>query len=162
VLDPERSAEPVVLADRAGVALDLAGVRVDVDDFLSDVAHGCRLYEQGDPAAARSILTAAQRAYVGEPFDDEPYPDWAAAVREQARSAHLRAHRTLAYLARGAGDTDDAVSHLLVVLEHDPYDEDAHRTLVAILAGAGRHGEARRASQRYHDAMVAIGVPPPT
>jgi DNA-binding SARP family transcriptional activator len=150
-----------VLADRTGVALDSAGVRVDVDDFLADVAYGCRLYERGDSAGARSILVAAQQSYVGEPFDDEPYPDWTAAMREQARAAHLRAHRTLAYLARAAHAPDEAAAHLLAILEHDPYDEDAHRTLVAVLSGAGRHGEAMRARQRYRDAMVAIGVPPP-
>ena len=161
VLDPDRSQpDPLVLADRTGVTLDSAGVRVDVDDFLADVAYGCRLYERGDTAAARSILVAAQQSYVGEPFDDEPYPDWTAAMREQARSAHLRAHRTLAYLARAAGEPDEAAAHLLAILEHDPYDEDAHRTLVAVLSGAGRHGEAMRAQQRYRDAMVAIGVPP--
>jgi DNA-binding SARP family transcriptional activator len=162
VLDPDRSRpDPLVLADRTGVALDSAGVRVDVDDFLADVAYGCRLYERGDSAGARSILVAAQQSYVGEPFDDEPYPDWTAAMREQARAAHLRAHRTLAYLARAAHAPDEAAAHLLAILEHDPYDEDAHRTLVAVLSGAGRHGEAMRARQRYRDAMVAIGVPPP-
>jgi len=150
VLDRDRAdADPAVLADRAGVALDPVNVRVDVDDFLEDVAHGCRLYEQGDPTAARTILMAALDSYFGEPFDDEPYADWTAALREQARSAHLRAHRTLVYLARGAGDIDGAVSHALVLLEYDPYDEDAHRTLIALLAGAGRHGEARRAHTRY-------------
>jgi DNA-binding SARP family transcriptional activator len=162
VLDPDRSRpDPLVLADRTGVALDSAGVRVDVDDFLADVAYGVRLYERGDAAGARSILIAAQQSYVGEPFEDEPYPDWTAAMREQARSAHLRAHRILAYVARAAHDPDEATSHLLAILEHDPYDEDAHRTLIAVLSGAGRHGEAMRARQRYHGALAAIGVPLP-
>ena len=67
----------------------------------------------------------------------------------------------LARLARQDGDVDQTVAHLLALLERDPYDEDAHRTLVNALTSAGRHGEARRAKSRYADAMQAIGVPVP-
>ncbi len=132
-----------------------------MEAFLSDVAHGSRLYEQGALDEAKAILTAAEKSYVGDPFADEPYADWAAPLREQARAAYLRTHRTLARLARHAGDADQVHSHLLSILEQDPYDEDAHRTLISTLVAAGRHGEARRAQARYRDAMAAIGVPLP-
>jgi DNA-binding SARP family transcriptional activator len=59
-------------------------------------------------------------------------------------------------LARRAGDPDDAHHRLLAILALDPYDEDAHRTLVATLSAAGRHGEARRARTRYGEAMRAL------
>ena len=162
VLDPQRRRpDQVLLVDRSAVALDPVGVRVDLDDFLEDVAYGCGLYEHGELAAAQLVLSSALAAYGGEPFADEPYPDWTAPAREQARWAYLRAHRTLARLDRHRRRTDEAVGHLLAILEHDPYDEDAHRMLTGALADAGRHGEARRAWQRYHDAMLTIGVPPP-
>jgi DNA-binding SARP family transcriptional activator len=160
VLDPGRAgpADRFVLADKSGVALDPTWIQVDVEAFLSDVDNGCRLYEQGEESAAQAVLDAARRDYQGDPFDDEPYGDWGSALRELARAAYLRAVRTLARLARQHGDTDDAVAHLLSLLERDPYDEDAHRSLVAILTTAGRHGEARRAAQRYREAMAAIGI----
>ncbi|MGE5828242.1 MAG: BTAD domain-containing putative transcriptional regulator [Micromonosporaceae bacterium] len=64
-------------------------------------------------------------------------------------------------MARRRGDADTAIAGLLAILERDPYDEDAHRALVATLVGAGRHGEARRAHARYCEAMRTIGVAPP-
>jgi DNA-binding SARP family transcriptional activator len=163
VLDPERSLpiDRFILADKSGIALDPTWTQVDVETFLSDVDYGGRLYEQGDVAAARSVLDAARRAYAGDPFDDEPYGDWSAPLRELARAAYLRAVRMLARLARQDGDVDQTVANLLALLERDPYDEDAHRTLVNALTSAGRHGEARRAQSRYADAMQAIGVPVP-
>ncbi|MFC7480199.1 bacterial transcriptional activator domain-containing protein [Luedemannella flava] len=82
-------------------------------------------------------------------------------LRDQAREAYLRARRTLARLARRAGDTGAAVDHLLAILERDPYDEGAHRAVVDALVTAGRHGEARRAFDRYVAAMRSIGVPGP-
>ena len=107
------------------------------------------------------MLTAATRSYLGDPFDDEPYADWTAALREQARAAYLRATRTLARLARHDGDTDRVVGHLLAILERDPYDEEAHRAMVGTLVAAGRHGEGRRAHARYREAMCTIGAPAP-
>jgi DNA-binding SARP family transcriptional activator len=161
VLDPDRSGVPILLADKSGVALDPTAVRIDAEEFLADVGHGGRLYEQGSLAEAESMLTEARRAYLGDPFDDEPYADWTAPLREQARAAYLRALRTLARLARRRGDADAAIAGLLAILERDPYDEDAHRSLVSTLVGAGRHGEARRAHARYGEAMRTIGVAPP-
>jgi DNA-binding SARP family transcriptional activator len=163
VLDPDRSAaaDQYIVADKTGIALDPSRIRIDVEEFLADITHGSRLYDQGALAQARSVLTAAERSYVGDPFGDDPYADWTAPLREQARAAHQRAHRTLARLARRSGDTDEALCHLLAILERDPYDEDAHRTIVATLVAAGRHGEARRAHDRYVEAMRSIGLPDP-
>ncbi|WP_344140525.1 AfsR/SARP family transcriptional regulator, partial [Luedemannella flava] len=153
--------EQALLSGERGVALDLTQVIVDVEDFLTDVAHGCRLYERGAPDDAGALLAAAVAGYPGDPFEDEPYADWAAPLRDQAREAYLRARRTLARLARRAGDTGAAVDHLLAILERDPYDEGAHRAVVDALVTAGRHGEARRAFDRYVAAMRSIGVPGP-
>jgi DNA-binding SARP family transcriptional activator len=116
-----------------------------------------RLYEQGD-AQARPVLRSAIAPYGGDAFADDPYPDWTATLREHVRAAHLRALRTLARLARRAGDVDEAVARVLELLELDPYDEAAHADTVAVLTTAGRHGEARRARDRYADAMRALGI----
>ncbi|GAA1773811.1 BTAD domain-containing putative transcriptional regulator [Luedemannella helvata] len=150
--------ERALLAGEGGVALDLTQVSVDVEEFLTDVGHGCRLYERGAPDDARAVLSAAVAGYAGDPFDDEPYADWAAPLRDQAREAYLRARRTLARIGRRTGA---ALDHLLAILERDPYDEGAHRALVDTLVAAGRHGEARRAFDRYASAMRTIGVPGP-
>jgi DNA-binding SARP family transcriptional activator len=147
----------VVIADKTGIALT-AAAWVDAEEFGRGGA--TRLYDEGDDAQSRLALAEAVNAYPGDPFDDDPYPDWTASLREQARAAHLRALRALARLARRAGDTDEALHRLLALLDLDPYDEDAHRSIVATLVAAGRHGEARRAQRRYRDAMAEIGVLP--
>ncbi|WP_425394388.1 hypothetical protein [Actinoplanes subtropicus] len=49
---------------------------------------------------------------------------------------------------------------MLRLLDHDPYDERAHLDLVDVLAESGRHGESRRARERYLAAMTEIGVTP--
>lgn len=46
------------------------------------------------------------------------------------------------------------------MLELDPFDEAANLGLVAALAKAGRHGEARRAYNGYTARMKEIGVEP--
>lgn len=155
------SGKDVLAIDAASVALDLTQVRVDVEDFLADVAHGIRLRDCGATAAARSLLAAAEQSYLGDAFGDDPYDDWAVALREEARGAYLRTLRALVELDRAAGDTEQAASYLRRLLQNDPYDEAAHRLLVEVLVAGGRHGEARRAFDRYTQAMAGIGVRPP-
>jgi DNA-binding SARP family transcriptional activator len=162
VLDPDRlaPADHFVLADQASVALDITHAEVDLETFLVDAAHGLRLLERGDPDGARAVLVAAEGRYAGDFLADEPYEDWATTAREEARAAYLHAVRALAHLCRQAGRVDDTARYLLRLLHHDPYDERAHLDLVDLLAEAGRHGESRRARDRYLAAMAAIGVTP--
>jgi DNA-binding SARP family transcriptional activator/tetratricopeptide (TPR) repeat protein len=163
VLDPDRArpADHFVRADQSSVALDMRRVQVDVDDFLADVRHAVRLAERGATTEARTLLAAADQAYAGDAFSDEPYAEWTTGLREEARAAYLRCLRLLAALARAGGETDQTLAHLLQILRQDRYDEAAHREIVATLVRAGRHGEARRALHRYVEAMRDIGVRPP-
>jgi len=151
----------VLVVDAASVGLDLTALRVDVEEFLADVAHAIRLRARGAPTEARSLLAAAEQSYVGEALGDDPYDDWATALREEARDAYLRTLRILADLDREAGDIEQAAAYLRRLLENDPYDEAAHGGLVEMLVAGGRHGEARRAFRRYRQAMTSIGVRPP-
>ncbi|WFE25683.1 BTAD domain-containing putative transcriptional regulator [Solwaraspora sp. WMMD791] len=158
VLDPAKDlpADHFLVADQGSIALDLTKVRVDVEDFLVQVAHGRRLLERAMVEPARTMLRAADREYRADVFEDEPYDDWSRPLREQARAAYLDLLRMLA-----RADRAGAVGCLLRLLERDPYDEPAHRGLVRALVAAGQHGEARRAFDRYAEAMREIGVRPP-
>jgi DNA-binding SARP family transcriptional activator len=66
--------------------------------------------------------------------------------------------RLLAARAAAAGDADRAVRLYLRILGPDPYDEEAHLGLVRSLAGAGRHGEARRRYGVYTARMAELEV----
>lgn len=162
VLDPAKALaqEHYVVADQASVGLDIGRLRIDVEEFLTDVGHGRRLRDRAAIAEAARLLSRAVDAYRADVFEDEPYSDWSTGLREEARAAYLSALRMLAQAHRVRGDTESAVANLLRLLGNDPYDETAHRALIEALTAAGQHGEARRARARYRDAMRAIGVRP--
>ena len=55
----------------------------------------------------------------------------------------------------------EALGIFVRLLAVDPYDEQMHRRLVTGLVRAGRHGEARRAFDRWCQAMQEIDAPLP-
>jgi DNA-binding SARP family transcriptional activator/ATP/maltotriose-dependent transcriptional regulator MalT len=163
VLDPSRQwpADHHVTADGAGIALDPGHVAVDAEELLRGVDLAARLDRSGERDQAREVLAGVDAGYLGDAFDDEPYQDWAQALREEVRAAWLRGLRRLAALSAEAGDRDRAVASLVRLVGADPFDESAHRSLVTVLVRAGRHGEARRAFDRWVRAMRAIEAPEP-
>ncbi len=163
VLDPDRSwpADRYLAADLTGIRLDLRHVAVDADDLIHDEARAAELLVAGETDVAREILTALDRGYRGDAFEEDPYETWADALREEARAAWLRSAMRLARLHGRAGRAGDAQALLLRVLLVDPYDEQAHSLLVRTHARAGRHGEAQRAFGRWVDAMRSIEAPAP-
>lgn len=162
VLDPERTLaqDHYVVADQASIGLDISCLRVDVEEFLSDVTHARRLRERGALDEAERLLSLCIDGYRADVFADEPYEEWSVAVREEARGGYVSALRMLAQITRKRGRTGAAVAHLLRLLSVDPYDEAGHRALIEALVAGGQHGEAQRARDRYREAMRAIGVKP--
>ena len=162
VLDPERAlpADHYLVSDQASIGLDTTRLRIDVEEFLTDVGHGRRLRERGATAEVYRLLSVTVQSYRADVFEDEPYSEWSTALREEARAAHVSALRMLSQAARKLGRVSAAVSHLMRLLSIDPYDEAGHRALIETLVTGGQHGEAQRAKARYRDAMRAIGVKP--
>jgi LuxR family maltose regulon positive regulatory protein len=159
VLDPEHANPPTqfVTSDGNRYGLDLGNLPVDVERFLAQVTAA---RSESDPDDRRDALEAAESAYSGDAFEDEPYADWAVGIREEARAAYAETVRTLAKLAIERGDTDAAVRYGLRLLERDPYDEEAHLLIVRTLLAAQRHGEARRAHEIYARRMRDLDVEP--
>jgi DNA-binding SARP family transcriptional activator len=156
--DPSRQApiDHAICADSGSLALNLATVTLDAENFAGYVRHGLSALRAGRAAEARGALEAAERAYTGDFFEDEPYLDLAVDAREELRATFLQALRALAELARADGRPDDAVRYLHRVLGVDRYDEPAHRALLDVLTGHGRHGEALRARERYAAVMTEL------
>lgn len=159
VLDPDRrsAADRFISADASAVSLRVDRVRIDVELFLAgaDAAFALPPERAGE---ARDLLETAEALYAGDLLEEDPYVDWAVALREEARAVYIRVAQSLADLADGRGDTDSAAHHLLRVLARDPYDERAHLRLIGVLTAGGRHGEARRAYRAYAARMEEIGV----
>jgi DNA-binding SARP family transcriptional activator len=154
VLDPGRVGRYVV-ADAGSVTLAVHLIDVDVEAFLRDAAAGLSARSAG--AGGTPLLRRAAAGYRGDVLEEDLYADWAHALREEARAAHLAVLRAL---AADTGDTDQAVLLLLRLLDHDPYDEPAHRALVAALAAARRWGDAGRAYRCYQARMSDLGIRP--
>ncbi len=162
VLDPTKAWPPdrFITADQHGIRLNLGPVALDADLVLRDAAHAAALADGGAIDEAREVLAHVDAMYRGEAFEDEP-EEWADGLREEVRAAWVRSVRRLAALQAQAGRTPDTLGILVRLLAVDPYDEQVHRRLVNGLLRAGRHGEARRAFERWRQAMDEIGAPGP-
>lgn len=158
VLDGDRP-DSVLLTEGGCVALDTGRVRIDLERFLGQAEQALRLHQHGRPGAL-DALRAAERLYTGDFLEGEVYEDWATAPRELARATYLHVVRTVADEAARAGNSHEAIGQLLRVLAMDAYDERGHLDLIDAYARAGRHGEARRARERYASAMRDIGIEP--
>jgi DNA-binding SARP family transcriptional activator len=166
VLDPGRRlpADHFIRADKASVSLDLDHVAVDLEAFFSEARNALRGLEAAgtsEPGASDEVhrqLAAAETAYRGDYLEEDPYEDWASAVRDEARETYLAVARAMAARAGARQDADNAVRLYLRILDHDPYDEDAHLGLVDVLAAAGRHGEARRRYGVYTARMEELDL----
>lgn len=162
-LDPDRHhpIEQFVTADAQGIRLATDSATLDLADFLDDAAEASRLADDGADEGARQLLADLVAGYQGEAFEEDPYEAWAADVRDHVRAAWVQSLRLAARLSGRTGDIDGAVTSLVRLLGADPYDEPAHRMLVAVLVRARRHGEARRAFERWSRAMAEVGAEAP-
>ena len=128
-----------VIADRQTVALDLGHVSTDLEMLLTATDD-------------RAVIDA----YGGEFLPEERYEDWAAPMREQARSRFTRAaHRRLSELIDDR-ESGSAVDLAESVLSADPYDEAAYVALADAHEQAGDPAAAERTRQRMRDVMQEL------
>ncbi|MGH3771326.1 MAG: tetratricopeptide repeat protein [Pseudonocardiaceae bacterium] len=158
VLQPHPVGESPLVTTDGAVSLNPTQISIDVEDFLTQAAAALDA-DRADKSDATARLAAAVAAHTGDFLEDDPYPEWAAAITEEVRVTHTALLRALAARLRDSGDTDAVVRCTLRLLEQDPYDEETHLTLVTVLLDARRHGEARRHYQTYARRMQEIDVP---
>jgi DNA-binding SARP family transcriptional activator len=151
---------PVVTTEGDAVRLDLDRLDLDLTSFLDDAETGIRLLRDRRDEDAIERLVKAEAVYAGDFLEEDADAEWARSVRDEARVTYVLVGAALADHATEAGEPDTAVRYLLRILAHDPYDEGAHLRLVAGLATAGRHGDARRHYRTYCERMEEIGVEP--
>lgn len=164
VLDPEKqfASDHYVRADGDLLNVDPGSVATDIDGFIEMASESLREHRRSANDRAASMLEAAEAAYAGDVFEDDPYVDWYAPLREEARVLYLDVARALAERRSGLGEHDDAVRLLLRVLEREPYDEPVHLDLIVALSKVGRHGDARRRYQQYAARMRELDIEPRT
>jgi DNA-binding SARP family transcriptional activator len=131
-----------------------AGLRPE--GVWTDAAALEALLAESAPAAATGAtgeadldrLRAAVALYGGDFLaglgvpDAPAFDEWAAVERERLRQAAVGALRRLAAAHAARGAPDEAGAALRRALALEPWLEEAHRELMAVLAGAGRRSEA--------------------
>ena len=162
VFDPDRSlgADHYLIAARESLALDLDHVEVDIEAFFEEAGRGRALLRAGDQVMGLSVLRSAEARYLGEFLEDQPYADWAIALREEARAEFMSIARVLAEAEAKQADHDASARWYMRILEQDAYNEPAHLALVSAMVAAGRHGSARRLYRIYVSRMGELEVEP--
>ena len=157
-----RPGDHVVIGDRDSVALNVANVSVDVDQFLAEGARGQVLIRQGNRAQGLALLRVAEARYTGDVLEEQPYADWALPLREEALAMYLSIGGLLAGADAASGDHESAARRYLRMIERDPYSEHAYLGAVAALRAAGHHGSAQRLYASYVAKMADMDIEPAT
>jgi ATP/maltotriose-dependent transcriptional regulator MalT/DNA-binding SARP family transcriptional activator len=160
VLDPGRAfdSQHFVTGEADSVRLNRDLLVIDVEAFLQ--ASRRALAKMAGPDGPVVELETAEALYTGDFLEEDPYEDWAAPLREEAKSLYTELCRRLAATALRAGRHDEAINYGLKILARDPFDEPGHLLIVRALASTGRHGEARRRYGLYVGALEELGVTP--
>lgn len=141
-----------VVADMVSLA---PNTWVDVEAFRSQAQHA---------RATRSEPSAYERAialYGGDLLPEDIYEDWAAPHREELRSLWLALLSELGQLYEARGQLDLAAERLRALLQADPPQEEAHRSLMRLYAQAGSRHRALRQYQVCRATMQReLGVEP--
>lgn len=153
ILDPEKvfPSHHYLVGDGDTLRLDTSHVWVDVIEFLRLAESGLR--------GGFADLEKAEALYRGDFLEEDLYEEWAQPLREETRAAYVAVLEQRAEMAHEQS-VDEGIAVRLRLLEVDPWNEPAHLGLVAALQASGRHGEARRARERYEARMREIGVSP--
>jgi DNA-binding SARP family transcriptional activator len=139
-----RPRDSAVLTERGGYRLDLARVRVDLDDFdlaLQEAAHA-------EPQPALEALKRALPLVRGQVLEDEPYADWARQVRDTYEQRYVQALIDAARLSLLTGDAPDAMALAERAVALSPLAEPAYQVLMTAAYSLWRQDEALAAFER--------------
>ena len=130
-----------------------------VDSETFERAASTALTEHG--ADRPAVLRSAASLWGGDPLPEERYEGWAAAWRERLVDLHGELLAALAESCFAAGDPFGAAAAGRRLVELDPLNEAAHRTLMVAFARSGRRGHALRQFLDCRRALVdELGVEP--
>ena len=158
-LDPSRSlpADEVLRAEGGSLQLLATHIDVDAETFLR-AAKAALDAHRADAPDALTLLQGALAIYGGEALPDEPYESWAESLRSETSSTRNALLRALSARASDTGDHLLASDALRLLLEQDPYDEQANVGFIDVLHKLGAHGQASAARDRYAQRMSELGI----
>lgn len=139
-LEPDRSEETLVFADRNEVRLNAASISTDVQEFQAALGQAAKCADAGERIG---WLRQAVELYGGELLPGY-YEDWLATEREHLAEAYRGALVRLASALAELGDLDAAIETGQRAVAADPLREDARCDLMRYLAASGRGSESLR------------------
>jgi predicted ATPase/DNA-binding SARP family transcriptional activator len=143
----EESAILRVTGDWVALAPNLAPERwLDADAFLFAARSA---QADNDRPACRAALSL----YTGDFLPGDPYGEWAVAMRDTLRQVRLNLLLHLADLCETAGEVEEAIGSLHLVLADDRCHEEAAIALMRLHAATGRPGVALRVYQQLAEAL---------
>lgn len=146
----ERRGDQLVLVDQA---------RVDAYELLEHAARARRALRADDTHLAEVEAMEAIGLWSGEFLPGADF-EAAGALREEVRQGYLTALDLHATHAQQAGRVDDAVRAWEAAAAVEPWNESWLQRAAELLAGAGRHGAARRLAERAVALSEELQVPP--
>ena len=150
VLDAEKgtsNAASILRLQQQMLIFQPAGtLKIDVEVFEAAVA----VARRGRDTAA---YAHAIELYTGDLLPEDRYEDWAAARRETLRELYLTLLLDVAQLHMARSDKEAAVAALERLVAHEPAHEEAHTTLMRLLADTGQRQAALRQYQRLREAL---------
>jgi DNA-binding SARP family transcriptional activator len=166
VLHDREASPPFLLVDRSHVQLNpQAKAWVDVAAF-EEQASACEAASRQGVVLPLETVHAALSLYRG-PFlqglnlgDSLDFESWALHTREQFEREYLHLLHLLGTGQEAAGDSMQAAATYRRVLESRPWDEDAHRHLMRVLAASGEYGAALAQYAACRRALGDLGVEP--
>lgn len=124
--------ESVLMRDGDAILLaDPDHLSVDVARFQSAVTTA---WNSSDPVLAQAALDL----YPGDLLPDDLYDEWVKSPRGALRTSYLTLLHRLAQLWQDRNQPDRAISAYQRLIQFDPLEEAAHRSLIGLLATIGQ------------------------
>lgn len=143
----EQSAGVSFLAtDRQSVRIERSHVRCDLTDLKTNLA-------AGRVADCHHLLTMSDLTLMpGAEADDPTFDNWLMVERE--RNAEILVREMLALLQRDSVSTRDRIVLARAIQQLDPYQEDAVRIYMELLAAQGNVSGAMAFFERYRNRLL--------
>ncbi|MFF0866917.1 BTAD domain-containing putative transcriptional regulator [Nonomuraea sp. NPDC003560] len=141
VLEPDRSRPGVVVSAGTGYALSVPRDALDVAVFEDRYAEAEKARAEGDPARARTLMSAALGLWQGDAMDGTAGP-YAEAQRDRLGDRRLSALQVKLELDIELGRATEAAAELAVLSAAHPLRESLSALLMLALFRCGRQAEA--------------------
>ena len=137
---------PFLEADRETIRIDRRKVRTDLEELKARLS-------SGEIAACRQLLTQPQLALLaGTEADDPVFDNWLLVERE--RQGEVLVNEMLGVLRKGSLDARDRIDLARAIEQFDPYQEDAIRIHMELLADEGNAVGATAFFERYRTRLA--------